>query len=224
MKKKVLGITIIILLAAVFFVGMWLGKDFDAQGYVEAVLDHHFKGEVDELSEFVKKKSKEELKQQYEESVTTFAENNIINGIELEDELKQQYIDLCKKIFKSMKYDVKANEKINRKEYKVTVEYQDSDVFLKFMDAIVLESDRIMDKVDKGEYKGTLEEINAQMEKEFLENCYNLLEQAYQEAEYGEKMTEIFTIKKNEEGIFQIDDVQMNEFVKKIMGFDTNQD
>lgn len=214
----------LILLVIVFLLGMWIGKDFDAQGYVEAVLDHHFKGEVSELSEFVKKKSKEELTQQYEESVKTFAENIIINGIELEDGLKQQYIDLCKKIFESMKYDVKETEKISRKEYKVTVEYQASDVFQKFMDAIVLESDRIMDKVDKGEYKGTLEEINEQMEKEFLENCYNLLEQAYQESEYGETITEIFTIKKNAEGIFEIDDVQMNEFVKKIMGFDTNQD
>lgn len=199
-------------------------NEFDAQGYVEAVLEQHLEGKIGKAAELVKDKSEEELEKQYEDGVVTFVENNITNGIEMEDELKQQYVDLCKKIFKEMKYTVKEAEKISGKEYHVSVEYQATNVFQKFADSITEESARLLEKVDKGEYKGTLEEINAQMQKEFLENCYALLDSIYQEMEYAEAETEVFVIKKNADGLFEIDETQINEFIEKIMGTQINQE
>ena len=217
----ILGALVLLVAGALTF---FMFKEFDAQGYVNAVLEQHFEGKVDKLSSFVVDKSKDELEKQYEDGVVAFVENNITNGIEMEEELKKQYVDLCKKIFKEMKYTVKEAEKISMKEYHVSVEYQATSVFQKFAASITEESARLLDKVDKGEYKGTLEEINAQMQKEFLENCYLLFETAYQEMEYAEAETEVFVIKKNERGLFELDDEQINEFVKKIMGTQVNQD
>ncbi len=222
-KKIIMVVCGILAVAAIAFAA-WYLQDFDAQGYVKAVLDQNFKGKVSAAADFIEDKSKEELEQQYEDGVRSFAENNIISGTEMDEELKEKYVALCKKVFESMKYTVKEAEKINTKEYHVTVEYQAADVFQKFTEAVPEESARILEKVNKGEYKGTEEEINQQMKKEFLENCYTLLEKSFEEVQYGEKMTEVFVVKKNEERLFEIDDEQMKGFVKKIMGFTVNQD
>lgn len=199
-------------------------NEFDAQGYVEAVLKQHFEGKVSQVSSFVQDKSEDELQKQYEEGVVTFVENNITNGIEMEEELKQQYVDLCKKIFKEMKYTVKEAEKISMKEYHVSVEYQKSDVYQRFAGLVPKEKTRIEEKVQKGEYKGTEEEITQQMQDEYVQNCCILFEQAYQEMEFAEEETEIFVVKKNSNGLFELDEVQITNFIKKIMGTQVNQD
>ncbi len=222
-KKGWIAVSVVVVIALGFFC-MWWFRDFDAQGYVKAVLDQNLKGDVTLAAEFIQDSSKEELQKQYEDGVRSFAENNITNGIEMDEALKEQYVELCKNIFACMKYTVKEAERISRTEYHVTVEYQSADVFQKFSAAVLEESSRLLEKVDKGEYKGTEEEINQQMKKEFLENCYNLLEKAFQEVQHSETQTEVFVVQKNSDGLFEISDEQMRLFVKKIMGFEANQD
>ena len=59
------------------------------------------------------------------------------------------------------------------------MEFQPSDVFLQFITSIQTESENLKQKAENGEYQGTKEEINAQMQSEFLNRSYELLETAY---------------------------------------------
>ena len=202
----------------------WIFRDFDASGYVKAVLDQHFHGEVAEAAQFVEGKSVEELYAQYEDGVTSFVKNNITSGVEIGEDLEQQYVELGKDIFSIMHYTVKDAEKISSKEYNVPVEYQTMNVFPIFIELVQQESVKIKEKAEAGEYQGSLEEINAQMQEEFLEQSYICLRQAYREVRYEMKETMIFKVTKNEEGLFVIDQNQIHDFTTKILGLDEIQD
>ncbi|MDO4735804.1 MAG: hypothetical protein Q4B21_02180, partial [Bacteroidia bacterium] len=157
----VLGLTFIILL------GVWYFRKFDASGYVQAVLNQRFYGDVEAAVTFVEDKTEEELVEQYEAEILSFVESNITAGVEMDDELKAQYVETCKQIFGEMKYSVKEAERINRNEYHVPVEYNSVDVFQIFSAAVPEEKTKIEGKVEKGEYKGTKEEIAKQMQQEY---------------------------------------------------------
>ena len=199
-------------------------RDFDAQGYVNAVLNQHYQGTIEDISEFVDDKTQEELLAQYEDAVRSFVQNNITSGVEVDEELEQQYVNLAKEIFMIMQYNVKEAEKVSGNEYRVPVEYQTMNVFPKFVELVEHAAQDIHDKVEKGEYQGTLEEINAQMQKDFLENSYLCLRHAYREVRYEFKETMIFTVAKNKDGLFVVDEEQIHEFTTKILGLDEIQD
>lgn len=199
-------------------------RDFDAQGYVDSILKQTFAGDVEAAVQMTDETTEEELLMQYEEGIRSFVSSNITSGVEMSEELQEEYIAVCKDIFKSAKFEVKEAEKISGKEYKVPVEYQTVDTFKKFTVAVGEEYARLVQKVDNGEYKGTEEEINAQMQKEFLENTCQLLAIAHKDAEYAQKETMVFSVKKGQDDLFTIDDEQVYELVVKIMGLDEIQD
>lgn len=229
-KKKIaiiVGVSVVAVVAIVMVAIVALGifKDFDAQGYTHAMLDQTFQGKVTEAANVVEGQTEEELYAQYEAGVESFVANNIINGVEMDAELKEKYVALCREIFAAMKYDVKEAEKISRKEYQVPVEYQTTDIFPNFVTAVAGEHARLQEKVDKGEYQGaTQEEIQAQIQADFLNNSYELLHTAYEGAQYAEPETMIFTVKEDENGLFTLDEAQIYEFITKIMGLDEIQD
>jgi len=202
----------------------WIFRDFDASGYVNAVLDQHFQGEVEEVAQFVEGKTEEELYAQYEEGVLSFVQNNITSGVEIDEELEQKYVELGKDIFLIMQYRVGEAEKISRTEYNVPVQYQTMNVFPTFIDLVQQESEKIKEKVEAGEYQGTLEEINKQMQDEFLNNSYICLRHAYREVRYEAKETMIFKVTKNDDGLFVIQENQIHDFTTKILGLDEIQD
>ena len=132
---------------------------------------------------------------------------------------------MCKDIFKSAKYEIKEAEKISKKEYKVPVEYRTSDFMKQYAEAVAAEWDKLLKTVDKGsQYSGSQEEILSQMQKDFLENSYQLLEQSYKDAEYAEKETMIFTVRKNVDDLYTIEEGKVHQFIVKIMGLDEIQD
>lgn len=219
-SKRAIIAAAIVAVGLLVIVCVGLFRDFDAQGYVRGTLDLTFQGEVDGIMQFTEDQTQEELYRQYEEGVASFVENNITNGIEISDEMQMQYELLTKEIFAVMQYDVKEAEKINRKEYRVTVTYQSADVFQKFISLVAQESETLMAKVEKGEYKGTAEEINEQMRTEYIQNCYEHLKTAYSEIQYGETEEIVFTVKKGDSGLFVINDEQIYDLTTKIMGLD----
>ncbi len=225
-KKIIIGVSIAAVVAITFLaiVAVGMFRDFDAQKYVRSILNQTFKGEIEETITVVDGKTEEELLQQYEAGVLAFVENNVTSGIEMDAELKEKYVALCKEVFASMKYEVKEAEKISKKEYHVPVAYQTPDIFNKFIASLSTESARLADKADKGEYQGSVEEINAQMQNEFLNNAYELLKTAVSEATYAEAETFDFVVKADENGLFAMEDGQLNDFIVKIMGLDEIQD
>lgn len=227
-SKKTIGIIIgavvaVIALSAVVFMG--LNRDFEADKYVNVILDYTFKGEAKDAGEMFDGDALAQMEKQYEDNITAFVEKNITGGIEVEAEIKEKYTALCKDIFKAMKYKVKKVEKVSGDEYKVTVEYQTANIFETYMEMAAQEAAKMLEKAQSGgEYKGTPEEINAQMEQEIIANDYTVLEAAYQNVQYGDKETMVFTVKRGENQAFALESATLSEFLAKIMGLDEKQD
>lgn len=223
-KKGLIAVIAVILITIGVLVGMVLTKDFDAEKYVSVVLDQTFRGEVEGATEIIDGVTEEELYQQYEEGVTAFVKNNIISGVEIDAEAEAKFIELGKNIFGSMKYEIVGVEKNSKDEYDVKVSYQPADVFLKYIEYIATESQKITDKVEAGEYKGTVDEINAQMESEFLASAYTLLEQAYTNMEFGEVAEMEFIVKVGATELYQVREDELQKLMVKIMRLDEIQD
>ncbi len=227
MSKKTIGIVIgvsVILVAAVVVACIGLNQDFDAGKYVSTILDYTFKGTAKDTEEMFDEKSIVQLENQYEAQMQSFVENSVTGKVVMDATMQEKYTAVCKDIFKAMKYKVKVVHKVSKDEYKVTVEYQISDVFSKYMTAAATEQQKLMDKVERGEYKGTQEEINLQIQTEAIENNYQLLKSAYENMQYEKSVEMIFVVKKGSNEMFALDSEQLSEFIAKIVGLDEIQD
>lgn len=227
LSKKTIGIIIgavvaVIALGTVVVFGM--NRDFEADKYVNVILDYTFKGESKGAGEMFDEASLSQMRKQYEDNITAFVEKNITGGIAVDAEIKEKYTALCKDIFKAMKYKVKKVEKVSGDEYKVTVEYQAANIFGTYMETATQEAGKLLEKVQRGEYQGTQDEINAQMQQETIANDYTLLDAAYQNVQYGEKETFVFAVKRSGNEAFALDGTALSEFLAKIMDLDVKQD
>ena len=212
---------VIIVVGLLAVLGVFRG--FNPEGYVKAVLDQSLKGEVRVASQLMEGTTEDQLRAQYEAGITSFVKNSIASGVELEDELQGKYVELCKKVFGAMKYEVKEAKDTKDGGFEVTVSYKPANVFANFITKIGEENARLTEKVENGEYRGTLEEINSQMQKDFMTNAYTLFEESYSAIEYGEEETYVFTIVKDAEGMYDLDEAQISEFIVKILNLDENQ-
>ena len=217
-KGTVAIIAVIVVLVGIVCVGLL--RDFDAQGYVRAILNQRFQGDVTEAEEILEDTTKKELVRQYEEGIENFVAAYITNGVEMDETLEQKFVELCKEIFSSMKYQVNEAEKISRKEYDVSVEFEPADVFPQFIASIQTESENLKQKAENGEYKGTKEEINVQMQNEFLNRSYELLEAAYKNMQYKDTETIVFKVKSNEKNVFSMNEEEISALITKILRLD----
>lgn len=221
-KKIVIIAVIFAALLGVAYLGVF--REFDAQSYTRAILNQHFSGEMEEALEMIDDVTEEELYQQYEDGVKSFVENNLIAGVEMDSEMKDKYIACCKEIFASMKFEVQEAEKISSEEYQVPVSYEAADVFEKYIVLMEDVTNALMEKTEKGEYKGNVDEINAQIQKEFLDGSYEALETAHDTMEYAEAETVVFHVTKDESGAFEMNADEITDFIEKIMKLDEIQD
>lgn len=197
-------------------------KEFDAKGYVKAILDKTIKGETKEAAALLEGVTEESMKAQYDAEMKSFTKQ-IIEGAEMDEETEARYTELCKKIFASMKYEVVDVKKTEDENYEVTVKYQSVDVFTRFIETVDEEGARLHDKVEKGEYQGSeinrddqVAEMDAQLKQDYIANAYTLLEQYYNEMQFGEEQTMIFVVEKNADGKYSMKAEQIKEFVGKI--------
>lgn len=219
-------ISVAVVLFIVFGTLACLGvfRGFNAQGYVSAILDQTFKGDVELATDIMEGATEETLYAQYEAGVESFVKKTILQGAEVDAELEEKYIDLCKEIFAKMKYSVQEAEKVSDHEFSVPVTYQPSNVLQVFVASAADEIDRIKAKNDKIEYRGTLEEIEAKMNEEYLTNCCTLLEEACDNMEYGKEQSTVFKIVKGEDGLYKLEESAITQFLVKILGLDAKQD
>lgn len=209
-------VIIVIGLLAVF--GVF--RRFNPEGYVKSVLDQSLKGEVRAASQLMEGTTQDKLYEQYEAGIASFVKNSITGGAKIDEELREKYIELCKKVFGAMEYEVKDAKDSKDGGYEVTVSYKPANVFANFITKIGEENARLTEKIENGEYRGTLEEINSQMQKDFLTNAYTLLEECYKDIEYGEEETYVFKIVKDAEGMHDLEEAQISEFITKILNLD----
>lgn len=229
-KKKNIIIGAIISVAVVLFIVfgtlacLGIFREFNAQRYVTGILDQTFKGEVEIAVEMIDGATEEALYAQYEAGIESFAKNALLNGTELDSELEEKYVDLCKKIFAKMEYSVQEAEKVSDDEFNVPVKYRPSNVLQLFITSATSEKQRIEEKKEKSEYRGTPEEINTQMQGELLTNWYTMLEEAYKNMEYGDEVTVVLKVQKGENGLYQMNENAITEFLKKILSLDVKED
>ena len=62
------------------------------------------------------------------------------------------------------------------------------------------------------------------MQQETIANDYTVLEAAYENIQYDEKETFVFTVKRGENEAFALDSAALSEFLAKIMNLDAKQD
>lgn len=215
---RIAAAVLVFALSAVCLAGC--GKDFDAQGYVQAVLDQLFQGDVTKAAEMIEGSTKEELKEQYEQTLAGFVDNNIISGMQVTDIMRQDYIEVCRTIFTSMRYRVDSAKKISKTEYEVTVEISPADVFVRFVEGVKEDSEEIMQKAKNGEYSGTEEEISAKMQSEFLRHSFELLSTYSQDITYGDKQKIVLNVKAGEDKQFSVDEEELENLKIKILRLD----
>ena len=222
-RLKRLKSGVIILLCCSLMVSMTACGKFDAKGYVQALLDHRFQGDTEELLKFDKDIEKKKLKEDYEQYIRTFSQG-LTEGLNASGEMEEKFYTVCKEIFSSMKYNVTKEEKISSDEYKVIVEIQPTDIFVKWKKMLKESMGEIQQKSERGEYKGTEEEILQQMLFDITAQSYELLETAYTEVSYGEKEAVTLTIKKGENKEFAPKDEEITDLITKILCLDSIQD
>lgn len=217
------GAAAVVILVIGLLAAFGVFRSFNPEGYVKAVLDQSLKGDVAMATQLMDGTTEDTLYKQYEAGITSFVKNSIANGVEMDEELEGKYIELCKKVFGAMKYEIKEAKEAEKGGFEVTVSYQPSNVFTNFIIKIGEENQRLTEKVENGEYRGTLEEINSQMQKDFLTNAYALFEECFGNMEYSEAETYVFKIVKDKDGMYDLDEAQISEFITKILNLDENQ-
>ncbi len=196
------------------------GGGFDASGYTEAILDLQFQGDIKNARTLVAGATQEELREMYQEFIENFVAGYITDGMEISDAASEEFKELAAAIFASMRYEVGDAKKTGKKEYEVPVVIQPSDAFLRYKDLLTEDALRISEKVKNGEFGGSEEEVQNQVMAEIAGNSYKLLEKAHEESGYGERQTVILKVKSDANGIYFIEEDDMDSLIKKILRLD----
>lgn len=189
---------------------------------MQSVLDVVFQGEVSGAVE-VMDQTGAELKEQHKKGIETFTKN-LTSGVQMSDMMFYQYEELCEKIFMAMRYNVKDEVKKTKGGYEVTVEITPVDLFLRYTEDMKEVSEELNSKLKNGEYKGTDEEILAQVNAEYVSYAYELLDSAYKNMQYKAPVDVVVTVSKLENGEYGISDSEITRLLEKIMRMEEIQD
>lgn len=227
-KNVIIGVTIgvatvlFLVLGTLAISGVF--RRFDGAGYVSAILKQTLCGDVKYAAEMMDGVTEEELTAQYEAGVSSFMKIIVSGEAELEPELEERYLTVCKNILAASKHEVQEAKKISDKEIEVPVTYRSSNVLQLFKEAEANEISVMNEKKENGEYRGSLEEVQTQMQTEYLTACCTLLEEAYNQMEFGEEQTVVLKVVKGEDGLYKLEESAITQFLLKILRLDEKED
>lgn len=197
------------------------GRDFDAAGYVQAVLALTFQGEISEAAEFMEDASKEALMKAYQDSVDRFVIANITSGMDVGELKFSRFAELVSKIFMTMRYSVGESRKTGKKEYEVTVDIWPADVFVAYRQLLTEDSLKMAEKIEAGEYEGATEEETDQMIlNDMVNHAYELLDTAYMNVQYGDKETVTLRVYAEQGQDYSVDEDDMDGLIRRIFRLD----
>ncbi len=154
----------------------------------------------------------------------SFAEQYILGGVTVSEEMRASYNDACEEMLSLMRYEV---TKVTKEDelYRVTVQYQSADIYHKFLEAIEEHADQFLKDAKKEDYSVKKEsKIAAQIQENYLTEVCQLLKDACAEVSYGEKETMDFEVSVDENGEFTVEETQISQFMVKILNIDEIQD
>ena len=192
---------------------------FDAEGFVQAYLNLWMQGEADDAVKLNKEKTRSELLEDFETRVFAFDEVYITGDMEMDNKMLSDYFNLTKQIFSVMRYQVKGADK-NHDVYEVSVEITTVNIIKEYISQIQTLSQEMMAAVENGEYEGTDEQIDEQLEAEFIYIAYDRLQECYVNMEYGDKQTVIIHVEKNENGDYEIREDDFSEMLIRMLCLD----
>lgn len=126
-SKKILTMLMCALLAVAVLSGC--GNSFDHSAYLKALMDNSYKNDP---SGMVAQKvcSEEEANALFDEEIQAEIDAlELMFGITFDEELRAGYEETFKKLYASTKYTVGEAEKVNNTTYKVTVNYEQLQVY-----------------------------------------------------------------------------------------------
>lgn len=218
-KKNILKIWAVC--AAVILGAAGCGKDFDAAGYVQALLDLTFQGEISGAAGFMEDASEETLMRAYQDSIDRFVAANITSGMDIGELKTSRFAELTSKIFLTMRYGVGEARKTGKREYEVEVDIWPADVFVNFQDMLTEDSLKMAEKIEAGEYEGETEEETGQMIlSDIINHAYELLDTAYMDIQYGDKETVTLRVYAERGGDASIDEDDMDRLFRQILRLD----
>ena len=221
MKNKKNILKIWVMCAAVILGTAVCGKDFDAAGYVQALLDLTFQGEISGASGFMEDASEETLMRAYQDSIDRFVAANITSGMDIGELKTSRFAELTSKIFLTMRYGVGEARKTGKREYEVEVDIWPADVFVNFQDMLTEDSLKMAEKIEAGEYEGETEEETGQMIlSDIINHAYELLDTAYMDIQYGDKETVTLRVYAERGGDASIDEDDMDRLFREILRLD----
>jgi len=196
------------------------GSRFDASGYTEAILNLQFQGDTTNARTFLDGTTQTSLSQMYKEFVENFVAAYITSGMTVGETRSEEFADLASSVLTSMRYEVGKAKKAGKKEYEVPVVIEPADTFIRYQDLLTEDSIKISNKIKKGGYKGSEEEIESQVLTDIADHAYDLLAKAHEDTQYGEKETVILKVKADSDDIYSIDEDDMDNLIKKILRLD----
>lgn len=216
MSKNILRIWILCVVVVYGITGC--GRDFDAAGYTQALLDLTFQGEISGAAGFMEDASEEALMKSYQDSVDRFVAANITSGMDIGELKTSRFAELVSKIFMTMRYSVGEAKKTGKKEYEVTVDIWPADVFVNFRGLLTEDSLKMAEKIEAGEYEGgTEEETNQKILSDIINHAYELLDTAYMDIGYGEKETVTLRIYAGQGRDYSADEDDMDQLFRRIL-------
>ena len=221
MMKKIFKVGILILtelICILAFCGCASIKPDEAERYVQANLDLVFQGETKEALEFLDA-SESDLKRIHIDGIDAFVRTYIAEDMGATSGTAM-YHDMVDEVFSVMKYRIDEAQENGRGKYRVPVIYHPVNLFPSFVEKLKEEAEQIEADAEAGKYEGTDEEIQTHMLLDYMTHSYGFFEDAYLSMEYGDEETFIFHVKKGENGIPELEEEEIQEFIRKIMMLD----
>lgn len=188
-KARKAAVWLAAVMAAVLLGGC--GRQFDASGYVKALLDNSYKGDS---AEFVAQKvgTKEQAEELYQQGIDTEMKS-LTSQAKVSDELQGEFRDVLENIFKNVKYTVgEAAKKDNS--YEVEVKYQKMKIFEPAVENFNTTSQEYIngatEKAENGEESPSEEEISEQI----FTLLKDALKDAMGNASYGDEESTVIHV------------------------------
>lgn len=197
-------------------------KEEDAQKLVQAQLDLRLQGDGEAAAKLDKEKSRSELLLEYEMWIQAIDEVYLTGDMEVDDDLQKLFLELTKEIMQVMRYNVQEVTK-SGEDFEVKVEVAPVDLFECYIPKIEAASKDLTDRVEKGEYEGTDQEIEEQIEGEYLYLSYELLREAFQEMKYEDAVTVTLRVERTEEKEYEVNEDDISKMIMEMLHLDESQ-
>lgn len=208
-KKWIIGIILAVLVIGTAAVCYYLVNQFDAQSYVQAVLDASYKKKTKEYVE-ITGVSQKEAKQLFEEKLNLSMEN--FEASTMSEEMTEKYRELFKSLAENVNYTVGDAEKEKKGCYNVTVSVKPLTLFQDTYDTFHEKAKEYAVTVSNSVMQGEDMPSDEEMKNQVYEIYYEVLSESMEAGlNYGEERTLQLKVEKNNKGQYEINQKNLQE-------------